>query len=231
MAGVPVPAALLQAQLAQQPALSLTAPAPRMRGGFELASSPPASASPMYRANSVVSHTAGAALGGGRMHQQPGVRRGAETPASAPAAAPPGSSPPNSRGEVRCCLLRVGRATGCAASRDSLREQMLTAPVAAGWCCLHTAPAHSLCQSVGCPCARSFRGRCRSCVCSGAAPSQPACRPHLASGPASSSRWDPAGRPCQRGSHTPQACPCPQQWRWRWERSVRLAARAGCWAR
>ncbi|KAI7838466.1 hypothetical protein COHA_007729 [Chlorella ohadii] len=111
VAGVPVPAALLQAQLAQQPALSLTAPAPRMRGGFELASSPPASASPMYRANSVVSHTAGAALGGGRMHQQPGVRRGAETPASAPAAAPPGSSPPNSRGEFSGPLpqLRVQR--------------------------------------------------------------------------------------------------------------------------
>ena len=100
--GMPLPAALLQAQLHQQPALSLTAPVPRARGGFELASSPPASASPMYRANSVVSHTAGAALGGGRM-QQPGARRGAETPASAPAAPPPGSSPPNSRGEVWTC--------------------------------------------------------------------------------------------------------------------------------
>ncbi|KAL4424424.1 hypothetical protein ABPG77_005667 [Micractinium sp. CCAP 211/92] len=86
------------------PALSLTAPGPRGRGGFELASSPPASTSPIYRANSVVSYTAGPPPGkhGAQQGQQVmgPPRRGADTPASAPAAAQlPGSSPNTSRGE------------------------------------------------------------------------------------------------------------------------------------
>lgn len=89
----------------QMPALSLTAPAPRGRGGFELASSPPVSTSPIYRANSVVSYTAGPPSGKHGTQQTQQVmgppRRGAETPASAPAAAQVlGSSPNTSRGEV-----------------------------------------------------------------------------------------------------------------------------------
>lgn len=98
----PAPSQHLHQQL---PALSLTAPVPRGRGGFELASSPPASTSPIYRANSVVSYTAGPPAGrhGAQQGQQVmgPPRRGAETPASAPAGVQlPGSSPNTSRGEV-----------------------------------------------------------------------------------------------------------------------------------
>lgn len=112
-------------QQQQQPALSLTRPTRRGRGGFELASSPPASTSPIYRANSLVSHTAAMPFGGGRQ-QQAGARRGAETPASAPpvggAQGVLGSSPPTSRGEVRLWLCR---ADGDAADEPALRLFML----------------------------------------------------------------------------------------------------------
>ena len=113
----------LAAQLAaqQQPALSLTAPAPRGRGGFELASSPPASTSPIYRANSVVSYTAAPSKAGQHPPQQHGggaaQRRAADTPGSAPAAAQLlGSSPNTSRAGEVSPLPAAGagmRADGC----------------------------------------------------------------------------------------------------------------------
>lgn len=115
--------ALLHRLHPQMPALSLTAPGPRGRGGFELASSPPASTSPIYRANSVVSYTAGPPPGkhGAQQGQQVmgPPRRGADTPASAPAAAQlPGSSPNTSRGEVGVARLR--RSPGMQRVRCSL---------------------------------------------------------------------------------------------------------------
>jgi hypothetical protein len=82
----------------QQPANSLTAPAPRRH---EMAGSPPACTSPVYRANSVVSHTAVPHHKAQQQQQQQQQQwRGGETPLSAPAPQNLGSSPNGSRGEV-----------------------------------------------------------------------------------------------------------------------------------
>ncbi|EFN54546.1 hypothetical protein CHLNCDRAFT_135331 [Chlorella variabilis] len=96
-----------QYHVAGQPAHSLTAPAPRR--GRDLAGSPPASTSPIYRANSVVSYTAAPAARPGaqqqQQQQQQQQRRGAETPASVAAAAHMmGTSPNTSRGEFSAAV-------------------------------------------------------------------------------------------------------------------------------